>query len=232
MGLKLDQTLFGYSHKFYATISLLPADRTHFTSKVAVLVFIFLFCRLQNTCLHQKNKNKNYWNVGLNALCRHQHEFSKFNELCGCCFQQWVPAVSLWRSISCRGNSLGCLEIPWDPLGQQLKRMQSNSSIGSVVWWQEMTRWYSVSLLLEDLIRITFRYFRKFPLHYISIPSLKGPSILAVSPRIHSSTLFSLPFPTWSSQSNPLSLTLLLECILFTYPREIQVPHTIAFLYT
>lgn len=46
------------------------------------------------------------------ALCRHQTDFSIFNELCRCCFQKQGLAVSLWRAIYCLGNIMGVLLIP------------------------------------------------------------------------------------------------------------------------
>lgn len=50
--------------------------------------------------LHQR-----YWNIGAEALHRHQLNISMFNELCRCYLQQW-GLVSLWRATYSLGNSL------------------------------------------------------------------------------------------------------------------------------
>jgi hypothetical protein len=49
----------------------------------------------------------------------------------------------------------------------------------------------TVSPVFGDFIRITFIYFRKFPLYYVSMRLMKGTSILALSLSLHS-----LPLPT------------------------------------
>ena len=54
------------------------------------------------------------------VLGRPQLKLSMFNELYRCSLQQWGLDVSLWKATCSLGNSLSCLEILWDPFGQQL----------------------------------------------------------------------------------------------------------------
>jgi hypothetical protein len=75
--------------------------------------------------------------------------------------------------------------------------------------------------ILGHLIRITFIYFRKFPLHMISIPSPKCPAIPAVSPcnpsfkPISTSSCHLNLFPS-PTPSPPI------RYVLFTPPKEIR----------
>lgn len=82
-------------------------------------------------------------------------------------------------------------------------------------------RWPVVSLyaqLLEDLIRITYKYFRKFPLHWIFHILPQTPSIPAVSPCIPSRNPISPSLPhlilLFSPHSSPVYSNTLFYCCL------------------
>lgn len=70
----------------------------------------FSFRSLQSNFLHQI-----HYNVGMEAPCRYQLDFSMFYVLCGCCFLQWYTVVSLPRATHCLSNSLGLYIFMWSP---------------------------------------------------------------------------------------------------------------------
>lgn len=117
----------------------------------------------------------------MKVLCRYQLDLSVFNVFYRYCFQQWVIFVSLWRESYSLANSLDCLGISMQLL--------ANNSIGCnpepVLEALFGVKWLAVGTLFLPLFRefiiATFIYFSSCLLHFLSIPPLKCPLILAVS---------------------------------------------------
>ena len=108
------------------------------------------------------------------------------------------------------------------PLVNSSTEYNPGPCIGRLIWWQEMASFNSVTLLLGDLIRITFIHFREFLLHQVSISFLKCPSILNL-PESSPSTLSLLPLPT----DHPVPVSTCASSfisILALPPRETYVP--------
>lgn len=121
MGLKLNQTLVGHSHKFCTTIATLYLiGRTDCRSRVLWLSLCpgFSLCNMQCTFPHQRGLN-----VGLKTPCMHQLNISELYE---CCHWQWGPTVIFPRAIICSSISLGYTRISTvPPLGRQFNLMQA-----------------------------------------------------------------------------------------------------------
>ena len=142
--------------------------------------------------------------VRMKILCTDQLDFSMFNELCGCYSQQWELTVSLQRTSSSHGNSLGSLQISMGPLWLiiQLDVTQSH-------YWKFclVTIYDSISLIGCKLHQGCFNNLRNFPLHMVFLSTLKCTSILVITPCIYSIILFPRSPPNLTLQFLPLPLT-------------------------
>jgi hypothetical protein len=115
MCFKSNQTLIGYSHNFWTTLSLAYiASSKDCGWKVLWLGWhpCFSFASLQSTFPHQRDSN-----IGVGVSWKHQLDFSVFNELCEYCLRPWSPNGSLQRATLCLSISLGCFQVfmesPW-----------------------------------------------------------------------------------------------------------------------
>lgn len=108
--LKPNQTLISY-YRFCANIALAYyPGRTDYKQNIVWMGQCFSISNLQSTFPDQKDQN-----IGVNASQKHQLDFFMFNELCGCCPQQWDFAASFQRATPCFSDILGCLEISKEP---------------------------------------------------------------------------------------------------------------------
>ena len=115
VGLKSNQTLVGYFHKFCATTALTYfAGRTDYTSEILWLLGVYFSLLVAWRVLFFTKDTKTW---GWRVFFRRQLDLSMFSELCGCCLQQWGLAVSSWRATYCIDHKLGCLgismKLPW-----------------------------------------------------------------------------------------------------------------------
>ena len=132
------------------------------------------------------------------TLCRHQLEFSVFNELCRCCLQQWGLAVSTQRAASSFGNSLCCLCIPVGPLSPSASFAVTQFWYGSFLWWQEMVSWDSISPIVWLLHLGSFHmcvYFRKSTGLGFQTNTQRGLNFSCFSSYYHTPLNFFFPSP-------------------------------------
>lgn len=108
-----------------------------------------------------------------------------FNELCSFCLQQWDLGFSLWGTT----YSLGIGWVIWGvPLANNSISIL-DTSLGFCFFYYLIISFMYVFICIYVCV-----YFRSFLLYYISILLLKYPIL-------PTTTLFSLPITTWSSQS-------------------------------
>lgn len=113
MALRLNQTLFGHFHNFWATIA--PAQLAGWIdcwSNVLLLSLCpgFSFCSLQRA-FPQKGDN-----IRVKARSLYQLEIRMFCDGCGHCPWRWGPTVSLQRETLCLSIILVVYGSPQDPL--------------------------------------------------------------------------------------------------------------------
>lgn len=111
-----------------------------------------------------------------------------FDELCGCCPQQWEGPASFQRTALYLSISLDCSGISMGPLGQQPNQMQPISFTGRLTLPCLGTKDDQFRLLYCPLI-----YSRKFLLDYVSTPPPNAPHSICLSPLTLYTTEFFLP---------------------------------------